>query len=315
MVVCISSPYAVGLCDSILSPAGVNRAVSPASFNAAARFSSNLMLGRESSRVCARRKKMLPGLCFVFKENEGQIGEQSLEFADSLRRAVEKEEKGLSSNVKANLAALAWSLGITGTAAAAIYYRFLFVMKGEELPYTEMMGTVLVAAVAAVGMEHWARWVHRTFWHGALWSIHESHHRPRDGPFEMNDIFTILNSIPANVLLTYGLYCKGLVPSLCFGAGIGITIGGLAYIIVHDGLIDRRFPVGPLGDIPYLRKVAAAHQIHHADKFDGIPFGILLGPSELKNLEGGPEELEKFVSRRRKASRSYMESKDVAVKQ
>jgi hypothetical protein len=34
----------------------------------------------------------------------------------------------------------------------------------------------------------------------------------------MNDIFTILNSIPANVLLTYGLYYKGLVPSLCFGA-------------------------------------------------------------------------------------------------
>lgn len=311
MVVCISSPNAVGLCDSILSPAGGNRALIPASsFHASSRFSSNLMPGREPSMACAMRKKILPGMCFVLKENEGQIGEESLDFADSLRRAVEDEEK---INGRAILAALAWSLGITGTAAAAIYYRFLFVMKGEDLPYTEMMGTVLVAAVAAVGMEHWARWVHRKFWHGALWNIHESHHRPRDGPFEMNDIFTILNSIPANVLLTYGLYCKGLVPSLCFGAGVGITIGGVAYILVHDGLIDRRFPVGPLGDIPYLRKVAAAHQIHHADKFNGIPFGILLGPSELKNVNGGLEELEKFVNRRRKASRSYIERKDATL--
>jgi beta-carotene 3-hydroxylase len=36
---------------------------------------------------------------------------------------------------------------------------------------------------------------------------------------------------------------------------------GMAYMFVHDGLVHRRFPVGPIGDLPYLQKVAAAHQV------------------------------------------------------
>lgn len=36
---------------------------------------------------------------------------------------------------------------------------------------------------------------------------------------------------------------------------------GIAYMFVHDGLVHRRFPVGPIADVPYLQKVAAAHQV------------------------------------------------------
>jgi beta-carotene 3-hydroxylase len=36
---------------------------------------------------------------------------------------------------------------------------------------------------------------------------------------------------------------------------------GMAYMFVHDGLVHRRFPVGPIADFPYLQKVAAAHQV------------------------------------------------------
>ena len=32
-------------------------------------------------------------------------------------------------------------------------------------------------------------------------------------------------------------------------------------MFVHDGLVHKRFPVGPIADVPYLRKVAAAHQV------------------------------------------------------
>lgn len=32
-------------------------------------------------------------------------------------------------------------------------------------------------------------------------------------------------------------------------------------MFVHDGLVHRRFPVGPIAHVPYLRKVAAAHQV------------------------------------------------------
>ena len=101
-------------------------------------------------------------------------------------------------------------------------------------------------------MEFWARWAHRALWHASLWHMHEvrmsllyasdfrmqasmskevlltlkllnlvwsqSHHRPREGPFELNDVFAIINAVPAIGLLSYGFFNKGLVPGLCFGA-------------------------------------------------------------------------------------------------
>jgi hypothetical protein len=70
-----------------------------------------------------------------------------------------------------------------------------------------------------VGMEFWARWAHRALWHASLWHMHESHHRARDdGPFELNDVFAIVNAVPAMSLLAYGFFNRGLVPGLCFGA-------------------------------------------------------------------------------------------------
>jgi hypothetical protein len=36
---------------------------------------------------------------------------------------------------------------------------------------------------------------------------------------------------------------------------------GTAQMFVHDGLVHRRFAVGPVADFPYLQKVAAAHQV------------------------------------------------------
>lgn len=38
---------------------------------------------------------------------------------------------------------------------------------------------------------------------------------------------------------------------------------GMAYMFVHDGLVHKRFPVGPIANVPYLRKVAAAHQVKY----------------------------------------------------
>ena len=46
----------------------------------------------------------------------------------------------------------------------------------------------------------------------------QSHHRPREGPFELNDVFAIINAVPAIGLLSYGFFNKGLFPGLCFGA-------------------------------------------------------------------------------------------------
>uniref|UniRef100_I1P728 beta-carotene 3-hydroxylase n=1 Tax=Oryza glaberrima TaxID=4538 RepID=I1P728_ORYGL len=259
------------------------------------------------------------------------VGEPEPE-EDARRAVAERAARKQSERRTYLVAAVMSSLGITSMAAAAVYYRFAWQMEvgntpspnsrshltitqfgnsfaaalkflrvldqgSGEIPVTEMFGTFALSVGAAVGMEFWARWAHRALWHASLWHMHESHHRPRDGPFELNDVFAIINAVPAMSLLAYGFFTRGLVPGLCFGAGLGITLFGMAYMFVHDGLVHRRFPVGPIANVPYFRRVAAAHQIHHMDKFEGVPYGLFLGPKELEEV-GGIEELEKEIKRR-----------------
>ncbi|WOL09987.1 hypothetical protein Cni_G18741 [Canna indica] len=267
---------------------------------------------RVSARQPARRRPT--AVCVVLKEaveenedyasmedsREGKINEREHEvriLPD--RRTAERIARKESERRTYLIAAVMSSVGITSMAIASVYYRFSWQMEGGEIPMTEMFGTFALSVGAAVGMEFWARWAHRALWHASLWHMHQSHHRPRDGPFELNDVFAIINAVPAISLMAYGFFNRGLVPGLCFGAGLGITLFGMAYMFVHDGLVHRRFPVGPVANVPYLRRVASAHQIHHMDKFDGVPYGLFLGPKELEEV-GGLEELEKEISRRNK---------------
>eukprot|EP00897_Mesotaenium_endlicherianum_P000580 jgi/Mesen1/10522/ME000083S10031 len=227
-------------------------------------------------------------------EEAGQVLEfaaQVATTATSLQEmAVRRKSKRQSERETYLFAAIASSIGFTALAGGAVVYRFVSQMQsGGQVPYAEISGTFALAIGAAVGMEYWARWAHKALWHASLWNMHESHHRPREGPFELNDIFAITNAVPAILLLAYGFFNKGFVPGLCFGAGLGITLFGMAYMFVHDGLVHRRFPVGPIANVPYLQKVAAAHQLHHADKFEGVPYGLFLGPQELEAVGGLPD--------------------------
>lgn len=58
---------------------------------------------------------------------------------------------------------------------------------------------------------------------------------------------------------------------VAFLQGLGITLFGMAYMFVHDGLVHRRFPVGPIADVPYLRRVAAAHQVLVVPTASSVP--------------------------------------------
>ncbi|KAG0565340.1 hypothetical protein KC19_8G183500 [Ceratodon purpureus] len=224
----------------------------------------------------------------------GSDGASEIERPEKKRRNRKGERKVYM------MAAIASSIGFTALSAGAVYYRFHYQTQGLSVNYLEIFGTFSLAIGAAVGMEYWARWAHKALWHDSLWNMHESHHKPREGPFEMNDVFAIINAVPAIALMAYGFFHSGLVPGLCFGAGLGITMFGMAYMFVHDGLVHRRFPVGPIADVPYLQKVAAAHQLHHADLFGGVPYGLFLGPQELKNV-GGEEELQKVLNAKYKS--------------
>ncbi|KAH6809669.1 beta-hydroxylase 1 [Perilla frutescens var. frutescens] len=260
-----------------------------------------------------RSGRRMPNLtvCFVLKdeklterEEESNGVERAITLAESVAEKVaEKMARKRSERLSYLVAAVMSSFGITSMAVMAVYYRFSWQMEGGEVPYAEMFGTFALSVGAAVGMEFWARWAHKALWHASLWHMHESHHKPREGPFELNDVFAITNAVPAIALLSYGFFHKGLIPGLCFGAGLGITVFGIAYMFVHDGLVHRRFPVGPIADVPYFRRVASAHQLHHTDKFNGVPYGLFLGPKELEEV-GGLQELEKEIDRRIRLSKN-----------
>ena len=47
---------------------------------------------------------------------------------------------------------------------------------------------------------------------------------------------------------------------------------------MHDGLVHKRFPVGPIADLPAMKRIVLAHQLHHSDKYGGLPYGMFLGP-------------------------------------
>lgn len=255
--------------------------------------------------ILKSRRKPSFTVCFVLEDeklkNEFVI-EKKIEEKISATRLAEKLARKKSERFTYLVAAVLSSFGITSMAVMAVYYRFSWQMEGGEIPLSEMFGTFALSVGASVGMEFWARWAHRALWHASLWHMHESHHKPREGPFELNDVFAIINAVPAIALLDYGFFHKGLIPGLCFGAGLGITVFGMAYMFVHDGLVHKRFPVGPVANVPYLRKVAAAHSLHHSEKFNGVPYGLFLGPKELEEV-GGVEELEKEVNRRTRLSK------------
>lgn len=141
-----------------------------------------------------------------------------------------------------------------------------------------------VAVFVAVAMDLWAAFLHGRVWHRWLWRIHASHHRRRAGRFEANDVLSALHAPLAIACILYG--CKaspGIAREVVFGVGIGASAFGIAYAIVHDGLVHRRLPgAGALARFRFLHDIAAAHRVHHVGERGGAPYGLFFGPLELR---------------------------------
>ena len=69
-----------------------------------------------------------------------------------------------------------------------------------------------------IGMELWAQYAHKALWHNFEpgWALHKSHHVPRIGPFEDNDVFAVINAIPAMGLCAFGFLTPGVYGGACF---------------------------------------------------------------------------------------------------
>lgn len=137
-----------------------------------------------------------------------------------------------------------------------------------------------VGLLAFALMEPWARLLHGRLWHGVLWGVHASHHEQRRGRFEKNDVLSGLHAPVAAGLVVVGCQLHGAARAALVGAGVGMTLFGLAYVLVHDGLVHKRLPLGFLGHFAFFRAVRRAHLVHHAR--GGPPYGLFLGPRELE---------------------------------
>jgi beta-carotene 3-hydroxylase len=119
--------------------------------------------------------------------------------------------------------------------------------------------------------------VHRFLFHGVLWNIHESHHKPNHGLFELNDLFSLFFA----AVSIWFIYTGSGDPFSAFylGTGLGIAVYGLLYFIIHDLFTHKRFfPIKSENRV--MRLVRRAHQRHHQDVGEKgqEPYGLFLFP-------------------------------------
>ena len=137
------------------------------------------------------------------------------------------------------------------------------------------------AMIAAFFFFFFVEWgAHRYVMHGFLWFLHEDHHNRRNTPFQKNDSFALIFAIPSMLLIIFGI-AEGISVMVSFG--IGIAVYGLAYFLIHDVLIHRRFRnlrklLFSNADNNYFRAIQKAHRAHHKHltKEDGESFGMLI---------------------------------------
>ena len=127
------------------------------------------------------------------------------------------------------------------------------------------------------GMEIVSYCLHRFLFHGLLWRIHESHHTPNHGVFELNDVFSLGFAGAAIWLMFTGADTMTTTPE--FALGLGVTIYGILYFIIHDLFTHKRF-IPFKNDNAFMKLVRRAHQRHHQDvgKKGQEPYGLFLFP-------------------------------------
>jgi beta-carotene 3-hydroxylase len=138
----------------------------------------------------------------------------------------------------------------------------------------------LLALAAFAGMEGVSYAAHRWVMHGFAMGWHRSHHRPRIGRFEKNDLFPLCFSSVGVALCALATMGPAIAP-LLWVAG-GITAYGAIYLVVHEVYIHDRVPL-PLPRLGYLDHLRDAHRIHHL--FGGEPYGMLV-PVVSRGLRG-----------------------------
>jgi beta-carotene 3-hydroxylase len=127
-------------------------------------------------------------------------------------------------------------------------------------------------------MEGFAYVAHRWLMHGPGWFLHKSHHRPRTGTFELNDLYAVIFAVPSISLFWYGI---GLGHGAFYAwIGGGIAAYGAIYFGFHDVIVHKRIGHRYLPKSTYMKRIMQAHRLHHVvETKDGtVSFGFLWAP-------------------------------------
>ncbi|HRG87878.1 MAG TPA: sterol desaturase family protein [Chitinophagales bacterium] len=137
-----------------------------------------------------------------------------------------------------------------------------------------MLIKILALIAGFAGMELMAHVAHKYVMHGFLWSLHKSHHQKGNSFFEKNDFYFLIFATPGILLLLYGMYESY---SWKFFLGLGITLYGFTYLILHDIVIHQRLRWFTKLDNPYINAMRRAHKAHHANvhKNAAVNYGLL----------------------------------------
>lgn len=156
-----------------------------------------------------------------------------------------------------------------------------------------MLSNTLILILTVVLMEAFSIVAHKYVMHGFGWAWHRSHHEPRTGWFEKNDLYAIVFAGVA-ISLIYAGATLGRHPLEWIGAGM--TAYGILYFVAHDGLVHQRWPFRYVPRSGYLKRLYQAHRMHHAvaGKDGAVSFGFLYAPPadalkrQLRALHQGP---------------------------
>ena len=134
------------------------------------------------------------------------------------------------------------------------------------------LGTIALMEVVAYAAHRWGM-------HGPGWFLHRSHHVPRTGTFELNDLYAVIFAIPS-ILLLYGGVQLGWWPGVIW-IGAGIAAYGAIYFGFHDVIGPRRGDHRYLPRSSYMKRIVQAHRLHHAveTKQGTVSFGFLWAPA------------------------------------
>src|SRR5690606_41265381 len=110
----------------------------------------------------------------------------------------------------------------------------------QVTPAMHIAINTVVFLITLAGMEAFACYAHKYVMHGWGWGWHRSHHEPRVGWFETNDLYAVVFAGVAIVLIALGT--AGWHPLEWVGAGM--TAYGFLYFLAHDRSEERRVGKG-----------------------------------------------------------------------